>query len=163
MKKKKEGKNITIKISNKLFYTLIIIGILATISIGVYAWANPVTGVGHSHEEIEGLELKNKIIEIGSWDMNSAESTVVDIGFDGIRDQIRVVSVLIIDDYDLVYDFHLGYSGPSAYDDSTGGFVVNNQDNLVLYRPPNSFFDTPAFEDSLMNRGWVTIWYEDES
>lgn len=63
--KKKRGKNITIKISfsNRWLYTLIIIGILAIIGVGIYAFgtSDPST-FGHSINEIqrcaEGEALK---------------------------------------------------------------------------------------------------------
>ena len=50
---KKKGFNIQINLSNRWLYTFIAIGILMIIGVGVYAWSNPTTGVGHSHDEIE--------------------------------------------------------------------------------------------------------------
>lgn len=51
VKKIKMGR-VQINISNRWLYTLITIGILAIISVGVYAWADPTTGVGHGPSEI---------------------------------------------------------------------------------------------------------------
>ena len=51
VKKIKIGK-VQINFSNRWLYTFIAIGILVVIGAGVYAWANPITGVGHSLDEI---------------------------------------------------------------------------------------------------------------
>ena len=65
MKKKKEAEReretgkwiklgfLHIHLTNRWLYTFITIGILAIIGGGVYAWANPTTGVGHDLSEIE--------------------------------------------------------------------------------------------------------------
>jgi hypothetical protein len=68
--KKRRGnkKEIKIIISNHWFYTFMALGILAAVAVGVYAWANPSTGVGHSYNEIqpcsEGQTLK---VSGGVW------------------------------------------------------------------------------------------------
>lgn len=66
--KKKEGFNINVNFSNRWLYTLITIGILMIISVGVYAWANPTTGVGHTHDEIEPCS-EGQILQMseGAW------------------------------------------------------------------------------------------------
>ena len=43
---------IQINLSNKWIYTLIAIGIVLIVAVGIYAWANPTTGVGHELNEI---------------------------------------------------------------------------------------------------------------
>lgn len=46
-------KQIQINLSNKMFYTLILIGILIVSSWVVFAYVNPATGVGHDLNELE--------------------------------------------------------------------------------------------------------------
>ncbi len=52
MKKEKRGLHITINLTNRWLYTLITIGILAIVGVGVYAYTGA-SGVGHDLSEIE--------------------------------------------------------------------------------------------------------------
>ena len=76
---KKEGRQIIIKINltNRWLYTLITIGILAIVGVGVYAWADPVTGVGHDYTEIQPC-ANGQILKMsdGAWDCGSDDDAV---------------------------------------------------------------------------------------
>lgn len=50
--KKKRGIEIKIQLSNRWIYTLIVIGVLAIVGVGVYAFVGP-SGVGHELNEIK--------------------------------------------------------------------------------------------------------------
>jgi hypothetical protein len=73
MKKKKRGKKINIHVninlSNRWFYTIIIIGILAIIGIGVYAYGTSNPSIfGHSLNELERCaEGQTLIVNESTW------------------------------------------------------------------------------------------------
>jgi len=72
MKKKRD---ITIKLSNKLFYTLIVIGILAVVGVGVWALGS-VPNPGHSIGELETCEEGESLQVVdGEWDCVSGVSS----------------------------------------------------------------------------------------
>ncbi len=50
---KSGGIKLNFNFSNRFAYTLIAIFVLAIVGVGVYAYANPTTGVGHSWNEID--------------------------------------------------------------------------------------------------------------
>ncbi len=66
----KRGKKtvIQINLSNRLLYTIIAIGILLIAGVGVYAWSDPTTGVGHGLDELEPC-ADDKILKVvsGAW------------------------------------------------------------------------------------------------
>ena len=68
--KKKKGLSIQINFSNRWLYTFIAIGILIIMGVGVYAWANPITGVGHDLSEID---FSGQIQELSATKINVAE------------------------------------------------------------------------------------------
>lgn len=71
MKKKRDG----IKISNRLFYTLVVIGILVIVGAGVYAIGNT-PNAGHSISELQTCD-EGKILQVvdGEWDCVSGGSS----------------------------------------------------------------------------------------
>jgi len=70
MKKKKRGITIQINLSNKVLYTLIIIGILAIVGVGVWAYGTAVpSDFGHSLGELETCnEGETLVVMNGEWD-----------------------------------------------------------------------------------------------
>jgi len=71
MKKKRD---ITIKLSNKLFYTLIVIGILAVVGVGVWALGS-VPNPGHAISELQTCEEGETLQVVdGEWDCVSGVS-----------------------------------------------------------------------------------------
>lgn len=68
MVKKIQIGKVQIIFSKRWLYTFITITILAVLGVGVYAWANPITGVGHSHNELEPC-ANGEILQMngGEW------------------------------------------------------------------------------------------------
>jgi len=181
VKKKKRGLTIKINLTNRWLYTFIAIGILAIISVGVYAWANPTTGVGHDLSEIEPCaagkilqtnadgtawncvtmpigNLKTKVIEIGFWNMDSYETKTVSHGLTGSK--IRSVAVIIRnDDGNNRYTFPIGYS---ITDGENAGWIARiDNTHIVMLARRGGMFDGVNFDLMGFNRGWITIWYEE--
>lgn len=67
----KKGKSVlnNFKISNRLSYTLITFLVLAIVGVGVYAYANPTTGVGHDYSELQACASDGQILKTsgGAW------------------------------------------------------------------------------------------------
>ncbi len=74
----KRGKTvIQINLSNRLLYTIIAIGVLLIAGVGVYAWSDPTTGVGHSLDELEPCATEGDVLQInsaGDWECAAASS-----------------------------------------------------------------------------------------
>ncbi len=98
-------------------------------------------------------ELKVKVVEIGTWDMDAAASVNVAHGLTFA--DIRYVNVLIRDDTDVLYK-PLDYGITDPY----GSWEIDAT-NVICSRPLASGFNNAAYdtmgEDG--NRGWITIWY----
>ncbi|MDD5012265.1 MAG: tail fiber domain-containing protein [Candidatus Nanoarchaeia archaeon] len=71
--KKKRGLNININFSNRWLYTFIFLGILTIITVGVYAYSNPTTGVGHDLNEIQPCS-EDQILKTtgGAWSCSAS-------------------------------------------------------------------------------------------
>jgi hypothetical protein len=71
--KKKRGKKINIKLSNRWLYTFIVLGILAIIGIGVYAATYSPSGAGHPYTEISTCS-NGQILKVvnGEWSCEDA-------------------------------------------------------------------------------------------
>lgn len=95
-----------------------------------------------------------KEINIGSWDMNTDESVVIAHGLTSSK--MRIVSVLIYrDESPNVYDFQT----PGA-NFSIGGGIEFNETDITLERNASGFFDSLSFDDTVINRGIITIEYK---
>lgn len=99
-------------------------------------------------------QLKQKVIEIGNWNMDSTGSVQVTHGLD-IAD-IRKVTAFIRNDSD---NFNQDFA---MYDASaTSDHVINVNTTVVwLFRGTDSFFDSASYTTvGGYNRGWITISY----
>lgn len=90
-----------------------------------------------------------KIIPIGTWNMDSTPAISIAHGLN--RGKIRDVSCIITDDNDIL----------SALLNSGGEGAIAAMDdiNITLSRTNAGFFDSTAFDDTTVNRGYVTIRY----
>ena len=79
--KKRKGLTINIHLSNRLSYTLIVIGILITVGIGVYAATYTASGAGHPYTEISTCGA-NQILKMNAagnaWSCADMPATVVE-------------------------------------------------------------------------------------
>ena len=78
---------VNIHLTNRWLYTLIVIGVLVIATVGVYAWANPATGVGHDLSEIQPCAA-GKILQTNTggngWDCVDMPSATPTTQIDGI-------------------------------------------------------------------------------
>jgi len=168
---------VIINFSKRWLYTLIAIGILAIIGVGVYA----VAGVSHNLDELNlpscsdgqvlGMSggvwscadmpmlgnLKTKVIEIGDWNMDT--DMVKNVAHGLTIGQIRSVDVIIINDAaDNVVrlqhaTFFAGYT--------VVGYYSWDATNIIMGRVDGEMFDSIVFDATSYNRGWVYIVYEE--
>ena len=107
-------------------------------------------------KEANGATLRCKVIDVGVWDMDAVPNVNVTHGL--THTTIRKITAILRDDADSQY-FTLpayGFGGAiAAYIDATTNLVTG------LTRIDASFFDSVLYDDAVMNRGWVFIWYED--
>ena len=106
-------------------------------------------------------ELKKKVIEIGAWDMDSSASRDITHGVSNAAN-IRSVEVVIQSDIGSIFDF----KNPVIL----GGFEENMQASIswgsssaviTLRRLDSGYYDSLNFDDTSINRGWLTITYEE--
>lgn len=100
-------------------------------------------------------KIRCKKYSIGSWNMPfSATKTIAHLLPD--IDKIISVDVLIIDDNNTSRR-SITYS--EQLDEVSGGWIIAEH-TINLIRYVGGIFNTTNFDDSSVNRGYVTIWYE---
>ncbi len=105
-----------------------------------------------------GSIMRCKVIEIGPWDMDT--DIFVDVAHGLAQDQIRSISVVIIDDDSVQYQPLT--KGVDAVTNTQQGFVSRwTATHIHIMRLTGGDFDSIYYEDGIMNRGYVTIWYTD--
>lgn len=117
------------------------------------AWKEIVTGV---IEEANGTNLKPKVIDIGTWDMDASTQKSVAHGLSDIT-AIRSVDVIILKDD--ASEIHTVAGNAAA--DNNGYISSIDATNVVLRRLIGGGFDNTDFDDidaADDNRGWITIW-----
>ena len=89
--------------------------------------------------------LVSKIYEIGSWDMATSTTLTIahGLGNTGWKN-IRNMTILISDD-----------AAASLYQLTYAGYAEINTINFLLNRDTSGFFDSVAFNDTAINRGWI--------
>lgn len=95
------------------------------------------------------IGIKTTIISIGAWDMDATASINVAHGL-GDKDRILNVSAVIINDADSARALLNGPEGAISFIDDT---------NVTLSRVNSGFFDSTAYDDGAMNRGFMTVQY----
>lgn len=97
--------------------------------------------------------LRRKVIEIGSWNMDTTSNLGVAHGLDLTK--IRNLDVLIQDDT-TANRYKLNYSNTGA--DIEGNFYI--QGTLVrIFRRNGGLWDNVGYSDTGINRGWIIIDY----
>jgi hypothetical protein len=101
--------------------------------------------------------LRRKVINIGSWDMDSTSSLNV---AHGISDwtKIRSASAFIIKDIGGIYESLYNYS-PGLSNSGGSSYIGWNSTNILLARIDGGFFDNANYNDTLINRGYIIIEY----
>jgi len=110
-------------------------------------------------------QIKNKIIEIGDWNMNvsAAGSDTVSVAHNlasNVYKKIRSIFVIIRDDNDV------NYYPLNRFDNATdpsllaGGVNSYDNTNITLYMRTGNIFDFTLFDSTGYNRGWIYIVYE---
>lgn len=103
------------------------------------------------------LATKTKIIPIGAWNMNASNSKSVAHGIANL-DKIRSVSVMIHDDLGNNYFDLFNYDNGAG--NVSGGITTINSTVIGLICTAGGHFNTDtAFDDGVVNRGYVTIRY----
>ena len=96
--------------------------------------------------------IKSRVIPIGVWDMDTTSSVTVSMGDNIPLNSIIHITVMINNDAeDTRYDPSLvGSSWTETKADST---------DITLTRSGSGFFDSTDFDDAVIDRGDVTVWY----
>lgn len=98
-----------------------------------------------------GAYLKQKIVDIGDWNMDTTSPLAVAHGL--TLSKIRDVAVMIRNDADTTYYL--------LNDTTNGGSILSiDATNVNLERTAAGIFDNTSFDSTSYNRGWITITYE---
>ena len=189
MKKRGREININLKINltNRWLYSLIAIGILAIIGVGVYAYNSGLSPsvMWHSAGERDlsggvngnavfngpvtanagintsNIVLKTKVIEIGDWNMATTVSVDVNHGISDYT-KIRIVDVVVRGDSGSgIYYRKLDRSDTGVTPGTIQGWVGHIQPSTItLSRLTGGIFTNSAFDATSYNRGWITVTYE---
>lgn len=104
----------------------------------------------------DGKRVLEKIIEIGSWDMDADPTSFPAHGIDVLK--IRKVTAIIFNDAQTIaYD--IGLMNSAVTGSIEGGFATIASNGITLIRLTGGFFDSTDFNDTSVNRGYVTITY----
>lgn len=182
----KKGVEIKINLSNRAIYTLIVIGILAIVGVGVWAYTG---NVGHTSDEIDETDptvldsVKNGV----SWDeITGIPSGFVD-GVDNTGESDVKIKVIEMGSWNIMSKNQLemplsqisldiskirGISAIVRNDDGT--FIDNagelsedlsikiKDNKIVLHTYNGGRYDNSDYNRfALYNRGWITIIYEE--
>ena len=109
-----------------------------------------------SGTETFGSRTKNKVIEIGDWDMdtNSAKSVA-----HGISDFTKIETVTAFIRNDAATTARLLVSMTSVVDGTCNGGIDFDGTNVNLTRVNSGLFDSANYNSTSFNRGWITIQY----
>lgn len=97
--------------------------------------------------------LRQRLINIGNWDMNTNANVTVDISSLGITmTKIRRITAIIVDDGGLV---RVGLDGAG----SVAG--VDAADDVLLNRETGGTFDAATYGSAVTDRGFLVVEYID--
>jgi hypothetical protein len=117
--------------------------------------SSPVFSAGSQRGEL-GITLKEKIIEIGDWNMDTTGAVNVAHGLGANYRNTRLVFVMIRHDSNSIYTPLYGNENTG---DVSGSFSISDATNLLLYRVNGGFFDNAGYDSTSYNRGWIYILY----
>jgi len=95
---------------------------------------------------------RQKILEIGAWNMDSTSSVNVAHGL--TLSKIVGLRAVIINDI-ANHHYNLNWGSPSA------GSLEADATDISLFRTSSGAFDNNAFDDGVMNRGYIIVDYID--
>ena len=181
MVKKKRGKGLTINLhfTNRWLYTLIAIGILAIIGVGVYAYNSGLSPsvMGHSAGELDlsggvngnavfngpvtanagintsNIVLKTKVIEIGDWNMEINRTSLFithGLTYSKIRSFTSAIRTDASSPWQMLKEI--------GFDKS--GVITAGSTTFVMERWDGGWFDSSNYDATNYNRGWITVTYE---
>ena len=104
-------------------------------------------------KETNGLTLRCKAVNIGPWNMDSTAGKSIAHGLI-ISNMISLAGVIFSD------SIGRAYSVPFSYD--FAGDDVNcliDGLNFVMARKFEGYFDSTFYDDPVMNRGNILVWY----
>lgn len=100
--------------------------------------------------------LREKVLEIGVWDMTATSTVPVTHGITNAISRVRGVSIIILNDNESAsYDFNSFISTDTGKTVSIGGTTI------VIARNIAGFFNSTNFDTKTVgtNRGWILIKY----
>ena len=106
--------------------------------------------------DINNVAYRIKILDIGVWNMNNTDVKDVVHGFGDIRTILNITVMIYHDSTSFMYPLNCVSAGTG---DVQGGIVALNVTEINLTRKVGGFFNDPAFNDPVMNRGKVFITY----
>ena len=115
-----------------------------------------------AQEVIPDSTIMRKRFQIGSWDMDATASTIISVGSIN-PPSVRNLFGVVFDDNTLAsYPIPCGpVAGTAATAMMQIWFTnVNASQNVIIYRLNGGLFDSATFNDSAINRGWITVEYE---
>ena len=107
-------------------------------------------------ETSSSVVMNMKVIDIGDWNMDVANNSVVAHGVTGTK--IRDVSIIVRNDANTLY---YKLEKPTTAGVMDGGVTSIDATNVNALRVFGGFFDGTDFNSTTYNRGWITIWYTD--
>lgn len=105
----------------------------------------------------DGRQLRCKLLDIGSWNMDTTADKTVAHGLDITLVSIIDIQVMIERDGGLEFS-PLNGINPSLTPSANGGVQYFNTSLILLHRNDGGNFDN-AFYDGAQNRGYVAVWY----
>lgn len=109
--------------------------------------------------EANGDTLRVKVIDIGAWNMDGSANKLVSLGGLTTSDIVHV-SLWIYSDTGALDSPGLGEIGAGgAAFDGLGFSISSGTGNISISRITGGFFDSTNFDDAVMNRGKIVVWY----
>lgn len=128
---------------------------LIQLSSGAVTINGTATITGGTKRGPAGEFLKEKVLTIGDWDMDTAPGVTVAHGLSTDYKKIKNVSAVIRDDADSVYRNIYFFDGTSLH----GGIHDIDSTNISLTRLGGGTFDSINYNATSYNRGWIYILY----
>ncbi len=111
------------------------------------------TPIAQGVSEPGGKTIKLKVVDIGPWNMDTGANISINHGLN--IEKIVCVNIIIFQDlYARIY--RLDYS--DVYEDADGKYFLDST-KIYLYRRVGGKFDNAAFNDPVINRGHIMLWY----
>lgn len=105
------------------------------------------------------VEFKVAIFSLGSWDMTVLDLKQVDTGIEFLNRKIRGVDIVVYPDPGVDEPVPNGQIGSTL--DVNFAWSINSPINTQIIQISRSAaFDNANFNDTTINRGYVTIWYD---